>query len=317
MDRAEISPALVTSLVAAQFPQWARLPVTPVELNGWDNTTFRLGAEMSVRLPSADSYAAQVEKEHRWLPVLARQLPLPIPEPLAKGAPGSGFPRAWSVYRWLEGEPATVENVSDPVEFATRLADFLVALYRIDPSGGPPPGEHNFFRGAPLTTNDSESRNAIAALRGEIDAQGANAVWEAALRAAWHGVPVWIHGDVTASNLLVDHGRLRAVIDFGCMAVGDPACDLPMAWTFFSGQSREAFRDRLQMDGATWARGRGWALWKALITLEEAVKTGRGDEPGLRFGWRHGARQVIDEVLAEHRGARVENPLATPPEARP
>ncbi|MDQ6743652.1 MAG: phosphotransferase, partial [Candidatus Dormibacteraeota bacterium] len=138
MHRAEISAALVSRLVAAQFPRWAELPVTPVELDGWDNTTFRLGDEMSVRLPSADRYVAQVDKEQRWLPVLAPQLPLPIPEPLAKGLPSSGFPRAWSIYRWLDGEPATPENVSNPVGLATRLADFLVALYRIDPSGGPP-----------------------------------------------------------------------------------------------------------------------------------------------------------------------------------
>ncbi len=303
----------MSRLVAAQFPRWAELPVTPVELDGWDNTTFRLGDEMSVRLPSADRYVAQVDKEQRWLPVLAPQLPLPIPEPLAKGLPGSGFPRAWSIYRWLDGEPATPENVSNPVGLATRLADFLVALYRIDPSGGPPPGEHNFFRGAPPATYDSETRSAIASLHGEIDTGGAQEVWDLACRAAWHGPPVWIHGDVTASNLLVDHGRLSAVIDFGGMAVGDPACDLTMAWTFFSAEGREAFRAHLQMDDAAWARGRGWALWKALITLIETVETGRDDEPGLRFGWRHSARHIIEEVVAELRDAPGDIPFSAPP----
>jgi aminoglycoside phosphotransferase (APT) family kinase protein len=306
MDKADITPALVASLVAAQFPRWADLPVRPVELDGWDNTTYRLGEEMSVRLPSADRYTLQVGKEHRWLPILARRLPLPIPEPLAKGVPGYGFPRPWSVYRWLEGEPATVERIANLVEFAAELAGFLDALYRIDPSGGPPPGMHNFFRGGPLTTYDAETRNAIADLGDEIDTDGAREVWEAALGAAWHGPPVWVHGDVGASNLLVDKGRLSAVIDFGGLAVGDPACDLTIAWTFFSGQSREAFRARLPVDGATWARGRGWALWKALITLAPALKKGRdeADVAGLRMGWRHGARQVIEEVLAEHRGAQ-------------
>jgi aminoglycoside phosphotransferase (APT) family kinase protein len=152
LDKADITPALVTSLVAGQFPRWADLPVTPVELDGWDNTTFRLGEGMSVRLPSADRYALQVDKEHRWLPILARQLPLPIPEPLARGVPGCGFPRPWSVYRWLDGDPATAERIANLVEFGTELADFLDALYRIDPPGGPPPGMHNFFRGGPLTT---------------------------------------------------------------------------------------------------------------------------------------------------------------------
>src|SRR5438105_4732409 len=136
MDKAEISPTLVTSLVAAQFPQWADLPVTPVELDGWDNTTFRLGKVLSVRLPSADRYALQVDKEHQWLPILARQLPLAIPEPIAKGTPGCGFPRPWSVYRWLEGDSATVERIASLVDFAAELAGFLSSLYRIDPSGG-------------------------------------------------------------------------------------------------------------------------------------------------------------------------------------
>jgi aminoglycoside phosphotransferase (APT) family kinase protein len=301
MKKAAITPALAARLVAAQFPHWAELPVTPVELDGWDNTTFRLGDELSVRLPSADVYSAQVDKEHRWLPVLAPQLPLAIPEPLAKGVPGCGFPRPWSVYRWLAGEHATVERVDDPTAFAADLAGFLGALYAIDPTGGPAPGQHNFWRGGSLATYDSETREAISALRGEIDANAATEAWEAALAATWHGPPVWIHGDVTAANLLVVAGRLSAVIDFGCSAVGDPACDLTIAWTFFSGESRGAFQDGLPLDEGTWARGRGWALWKALITLV-AVKAGGAerDVAALRFGWRLSSRQVIEEVLAEH-----------------
>jgi aminoglycoside phosphotransferase (APT) family kinase protein len=306
MDRADITPALVTDLVAAQFPKWAGLPVRPVELDGWDNTTFRLGEGMSVRLPSAERYVAQVEKEHRWLPILARQLPLAIPEPLAKGLPGPEFPRPWSVYRWLEGGPASVERITNLVDFATDLAGFMAALHRIDPSGGPPPGTHNFFRGGALTTYDADTRNAIAALRSEIDTQGAQEVWDAALGASWKGSPVWVHGDVSASNLLVHRGRLSAVIDFGGLAVGDPACDVTIAWTFLSGESREAFRDGLRLDAATWARGRGWALWKALVTWVRAREAGGGaaEAAGLRFGWRWSARQVIEAVLAEHHGAR-------------
>jgi aminoglycoside phosphotransferase (APT) family kinase protein len=303
MAKADIAPTLVTTLVAAQFPKWAHLPVTPVELDGWDNTTFRLGEEMSVRLPSADSYAPQVDKEHQWLPILARQLPLPIPEPLAKGVPGCGFPRPWSVYRWLEGDSATVEHIANLVEFATDLAGFLAALHRIDPSGGPLPGMHNFFRGGPLTTYDAETRNAVAGLGDEIDAGGAGEVWDAALGATWYGSPVWVHGDVAASNLLVDRGRLSAVIDFGGLGVGDPACDVTIAWTLFSGESREAFQAQLPVDDATWARGRGWALWKALITLVQSLQASpdEADVAGPRFGWRWSARHVIEEVLAEHR----------------
>jgi aminoglycoside phosphotransferase (APT) family kinase protein len=299
MDKAAITPALVSRLVAEQFPHWAPLPVTPVERDGWDNTTFRLGDELSVRLPSGDGYVPQVEKEQRWLPRLAPHLPLPIPEPVARGAPGHGFPRPWSVYRWLHGEHATVARINDPVRFATDLADFLAALYRVDSTGGPAAGEHSAFRGGSLSTYDAETRATIAAIEGQIDTDAATEVWDQALAARWHRPPVWIHGDVTPANLLVADGRLSAVLDFGCSAVGDPACDTVMAWTFFHGESRQAFREQLGLDEGTWARGRGWALWKALITLVKPPEEGEADRASHRFGWRVDAREVIDEVLAD------------------
>jgi aminoglycoside phosphotransferase (APT) family kinase protein len=291
-DEVNIDVALVRRLVSTQFPQWADLPIKPVEVGGIDNRTFHLGAHMTVRLPSAAAYALQVEKEHRWLPKLAPLLPLPIPVPLAKGAPADGYPRQWSVYRWLEGETATAERIADLRQFATTLAQFLVALQRADAAGGPPPGRHNFFRGGPLTVYDAETRQAIAALDGKIDTDAASAVWQAALEATWHGSPVWFHGDVSWENLLIKGGRLSAVIDFGTSGVGDPSCDLAIAWTLFGGESREAFRAALRLDDATWARGRGWTLWKGLITLAEHIDT-NPSEAGR-------ARRVIDEVLADH-----------------
>jgi aminoglycoside phosphotransferase (APT) family kinase protein len=292
-DEVNIDVSLVRRLVSAQFPQWADLPIKPVEFDGWDNRTFHLGAHMTVRLPSAAPYALQVEKEHRWLPRLAPLLPLLIPVPLAKGAPADGYPWQWSVYRWLEGETATIERIADLRQFATALAQFLSALQRIDPAGGPPPGRHNFFRGGPLTVYDAETRQAIAALDSRIDTDAASAVWEAALAAVWHGSPVWLHGDVAAGNLLVEGGRLSAVIDFGTSGVGDPSCDLAIAWTLFGGESRDAFRAALQLDDATWARGRGWTLWKGLITLAEHIYTNPLEAEK--------ARRVIDEVLADHK----------------
>jgi len=291
--KVDINVSLVGQLVTAQFPQWADLPIKPVEFDGWDNRTFRLGEDMTVRLPSAEAYTSQVEKEHRWLPRLAPLLPLPIPVPLAMGVPADGYPWHWSVYRWLEGENATIERIADLHQFATTLAQFLAALQRIDPAGGPPPGQHNFFRGGPLAIYDTETRHAIATLDGKIDTDAVTAVWEAALKATWHGSSVWLHGDVSAANLLVKRGRLRAIIDFGCSGVGDPACDLTIAWTLLSGESREAFCAALPVDGATWARGRGWALWKGLITLAEHINTNP-----LEAGK---ARRVIDEVLADHK----------------
>jgi aminoglycoside phosphotransferase (APT) family kinase protein len=216
--------------------------------------------------------------------------------------PGSGYPRPWSVYRWLEGDDATAGRIADLGGFAAELASFLTALYEIDPSGGPPPGKHNFFRGGPLATYDAETRDAITALEDEIDTRTSIEAWEAALATTWTGSPVWVHGDVSATNLLVVDGRLSAVIDFGCAAVGDPASDVVIAWTFFSGESREAFRAGLSLDDATWARGRGWALWKALITLVREQKANRdqADVERVRLGWRQSPRQVIDDVLADH-----------------
>lgn len=294
-NAAAIDVALVRRLVATQFPHWADLPIRPVEHGGWDNRTFHLGEHMSVRLPSGPWYALQVEKEHTWLPKLAPLLPLPIPVPLGLGRPAEGYPWHWSVYRWLDGEIAAVERIADLRQFAVTLAQFLVALQQVDTTGGPPPGQHNFWRGGPLTIYDGETRQAIAALDGQIDTAAATEVWEAALAATWCGAPVWIHGDVAAGNLLVRAGRLCAVIDFGCSGVGDPACDLTIAWTFLSGASREAFRAALPLDSATWARARGWALWKALITLADSLPTNpaRAAE----------ARRVIDAVLADHRRA--------------
>ena len=299
MDKVDITPDFVARLVASQFPEWSDLRVVPVALDGWDNTTFRLSDELLVRLPSPGAYEEQVAKEHQWLPILARHLPLRIPEPVAMGQPGEGFPRKWSIYRWIEGETAHVDRIASLRKFASGLAGFLGALHSIDARGGPPPGTHNFFRGGAVATYDKEARQSIQLLGEEVDAEVATDVWEAALASTWDLAPVWLHGDVTGSNLLVADGELRAVIDFGCAAVGDPACDLVIAWTFFFDESREAFRRGLGLDEATWARARGWALWKALITLVQA-EGADNDAAAQRFGWRTSPREVIDLVLADH-----------------
>lgn len=290
MDVAQvIDEKLVRRIVAAQFPQWANLPVRAAAVSGWDNKTFHLGEHMIVRLPSAADYSVQVEKEHRWLPKLAPLLPLPIPTPLAIGDPADGYPWKWSIYRWIDGDTAAPERIADLGDFAGSLAQFLVALQRIDPTGGPGPGSHNFHRGGSLTAYDAETRRAIALLKGKIDTKAATEVWEAALKTTWDRAPVWIHGDVSAGNLLVKAGRLSSVIDFGMLGVGDPACDLAIGWTLFSGESRKAFREMLPLDAGTWARGRTWALWKALIVAAGLIETNPVESAGP---WR-----VIDEVL--------------------
>jgi aminoglycoside phosphotransferase (APT) family kinase protein len=293
--RVEIDADLAARLVAVQFPQWADLPVRPVAQSGWDNRTFHLGDQMTVRLPSATRYAAQVEKEHRWLPQLAPLLPFPIPVPLAMGAPALGYPWAWSVYAWIEGETAAAAPVADLAGLALALGRFLTALQAIDAREGPAAGAHNFHRGGPLTTYDAETRQAISALEGRIDAAAVTEMWDAALAAAWRGPPVWLHGDVTPGNLLMRDGRLSAVIDFGISGVGDPACDLAIAWTFFQGESREAFRATLPLDADAWARGRGWALWKALIVWAGL--------PGANPLGAEQSRRIIDDLIADHRRA--------------
>ena len=235
--KADITVDLVSRLVRTQFPKWAHLSVRPVDVDGWDNATFRLGKTMSIRLPSARQYVEAVEKEQRWLPILASQLPLPIPQPLAMGAPGCGFRWPWSVYRWIDGTPLTMDAITDLPQFAAE-------------------------------------------------------VWQAALDASWHGSDVWFHGDAQPGNLLLNNGRLSAVLDFGTSGVGDPACDTTIAWTFLSGESSRVFKERLPVDSATWVRGRGWAIWKAMKVLVAALESDPHDAAITM--------DVIHKILADH-----------------
>ena len=287
VDEVDTDAALVSRLLAAQFPQWAHLPIAPVDSAGTDNALYRLGDDMAVRLPRIHGAAGDIDLEHQWLPRLAPYLPLAVPLPLAKGKPGEGYPWQWSVNRWLAGEDATPEHLADPRQAATDLAQFIAALQRIDPTNVP-----HADRGMPLAKRDVPTREAIEALRGMIDADAATVAWEAALRApVWPGPPVWVHADLLPGNLLVKQGRLSAVIDFGCMGVGDPACDLMIAWGLFSGESRDVFRAALAVDDATWARGRGWALSQALIFVPYYLHT---NPMGVGI-----ARHTIDEILQE------------------
>ncbi|MEE8337457.1 MAG: aminoglycoside phosphotransferase family protein [Dehalococcoidia bacterium] len=291
-DEVETDGSLVGRLIASQFPQWAALAIEPVESSGTDNAIYRLGDELAVRLPRRPEAVSQIEKEQRWLPVLAPQLPLAIPIPLGSGEPGDGYPWRWSVTPWFEGEDATIERLDDANEAATELAAFISALRRIDASAGPPPGKHNFFRGVPLALRDAQTRQAIEALHGEIDTGAAAEAWKTALETpTWDGSPVWIHGDLSSANLLALDGRLSAVIDFGGLGVGDPACDLMIAWALFAGESRDAFRAALAVDDATWARGRGWALSQALIFIPYYRDT---NPTGVAS-----ARRMIEQVLAD------------------
>ncbi len=284
-----IDVALVTKLIATQFPQWSDLPVSAVANSGWDNRTFHLGDAMLVRLPSGEHYARAVAKEQAWLPKLAPHLPLPIPQPLALGKPDSGYPWPWSIYGWIEGEIAQHNNLPNLDLFAAQLADFLLALRQVDPAGGPT----RTMRGGSLELWQGQTEAALEVLKDRIDVEAASETWRLALQAPFEDPPVWYHGDVAAGNLLVHNGSLCGVIDFGGLGVGDPACDMAIAWTFLDPSSRAVFRQALKVSDAIWDRGRGWALWKAMIVLAELVQT-NAIEAGS-------AQYALDQLIADVR----------------
>lgn len=284
--------ALAERLIATQFPQWAHLPLEPLSSSGTDNTIYRLGRDMTIRLPRIPDAAGRLEKEYRWLPGLAPLLPLTVPAPLARGLPGEGYPWHWAVYQWIEGTNVWIDRFAGSSQVALALAQFITALQQIDPTGGPLPGSHNSFRGAPLATRDASTRAAIQALSGKIDTAAVTKIWDLSLEAPiWNGAPVWIHGDLHSGNLLARHDHLSAVIDFGCLGIGDPACDLMTAWMLLSSATRKVFRKALSADDATWARGRGWALSVGLIALPYYEKS----NPVLADIARH----AIAEALAD------------------
>ncbi|WP_329316756.1 aminoglycoside phosphotransferase family protein (plasmid) [Streptomyces sp. NBC_01278] len=292
-DEVDIDGPLVGRLVAAQFPQWADLEVRRVRSAGTDHTMYRLGQDMTVRLPRMPGAADQVDLEQRWLPRLAPHLPLAVPVPLGQGVPGEGYPFAWSVYRWLDGANLFDEPLTELHDAAAGLGRFVAALRRIDTAGAP-----RSFRGGPAGTADAGVRAAIRDLGadGTLDAGAATAAWEAALRVPqWDGAPVWLHGDLLPGNLLARQGRLSAVIDFGGVGVGDPACDTMAAWTLLSADTREVFREASGVDDATWARGRGWAL-RFGVTAEHYYRV---TNPVLaRVGHRAAAEAIADHHAA-------------------
>jgi aminoglycoside phosphotransferase (APT) family kinase protein len=291
-DEFEIDESLVRELLESQFPEWADLSLEVLPSSGTDNVMVRLGGDKAVRLPRHERASGQVEIEHLWLPRIAPQLPLGVPEPLALGRPDRGFPWPWSIGRWLEGSPATTDQIAEPRQAAMALGQFVAAMQQIDLPDGPSPSVSNSFRGIPLRHRDVPTRHALAQLRGTIDTDAASEAWDEALRApAWERPGVWLHGDLQVGNLLARDGRLDAVIDFGCLCVGDPACDVMAAWTYLTGETRETFRAQLSVDDATWARGRGWALSMGLIALPYY----RGTNPVFTDV----AQRMVLEVLAD------------------
>jgi aminoglycoside phosphotransferase (APT) family kinase protein len=279
--------ALVRRLLAGQFPQWAGLAIDPVVSYGTDHDIYRLGDDHSARLPRIGWATQQAAKEAEWLPKFAPQLPLAIPVQLAMGRPAEGYPFEWSVYKWLPGENANA-TIDDLDQAAVDLAAFVCALRQIDPTDAHPRPSHS--RGAPLAELDKDVRRSIAELGDRVDGDATLRSWEESLNASeWDGEEVWVHGDLLPGNLLVVDGRLSGVIDFGCLNVGDPACDLQPAWNVFAGDSRMRYRAGLEVDDASWLRGRGWALYQAVMALPYYWDT----NPGMIRQASHALTQVL------------------------
>jgi aminoglycoside phosphotransferase (APT) family kinase protein len=289
----DIDTDLVRHLIDTQFPAWSSWPLRRWEQPGSDNVIYRLGDTLAVRLPRGDWASGQARKEHRWLPRLAPHLPLAVPAPVGLGEPALGYPWSWSVAQWLDGEPVAAHGLTDELATARDLAGFLTALHRLPPPDTFTAGPHPELRRRTLAARDDGVRTSIAALAEVFDADALTQVWERALDAtAWTGQPVWCHGDFHVGNLLMRQGHVTAVLDFGGLGYGDPACDLDIAYTLMTAETRPVFRAALGLDDATWIRGRGWSLAGGVTAYAAYAAT----HPRVAAQ----TRRQITEVLAEN-----------------
>ena len=269
----DITEKLVEKLIKEQFPCYSEFKIKIVEKSGHDNRTFHLGEKMSVRLPSRKEYSGQVEKEARWLPIFKDKITINIQSPIKQGKPNKDYPFKWSINEWIEGETVNYKTVKDLNTLAIDIAKFLKELQAIDASEGPKGGLHNYYRGCSLEIYEEETLEAIEKLKNIFDKELLMKIWNKARESEYYENGVWIHGDMAINNLLVLNGRLKAVIDFGVLGVGDPACDYVLAWTFFKKDSRRTFLWAINSDRNTINRAKGWALWKALISYDLENKT--------------------------------------------
>lgn len=263
----KIDKTLVKKLVSQHFPHLSKLPVEPIEKQGWDNKTFRLGDDLTVRLPSAQAYAAAVQKEATALRKLGPCLSVSIPEVVGLGEPCPEYPLPWSIRRWIAGQTLQDADVLDRKALASALGSVLVELRAVSSEDGMPAGKHSFFRGSHPSVYNHEVAQSLDRLGDRIDTPLCNDIWQESINSDWSDRPVWFHGDVAAGNILVNDGLLSSLIDFGTCGIGDPACDFVMAWTYFNVDERLIFRESVKVDDETWQRAKAWALWKALVCL--------------------------------------------------
>ncbi|PKV89530.1 aminoglycoside phosphotransferase family protein [Streptomyces sp. TLI_146] len=292
MDSTRIDAGLVRSLLHAQHPDLAGLGLRPVE-GGWDNQLWRLGDELAVRMPRTERAPELLRKEHRWLPVLAPGLPLPVPTPLRTGEPSALFPAVWTVAKWVPGEPADRVPVTEGHRAADTLAGFLRALHKDAPAGAPA----NPARGVPLARFTDDAEKGLQALASRVPA-GVRDIWEDAVSApGWTRPPVWLHGDLHPANVVVSDGTLTGVLDFGELCAGDPAADLAAAWLLLpAGSASRFFEAYADADAATIRRARGWAVLRGLglIAIGQAWERGL---PGGKQSWGPAGRAALERVL--------------------
>ena len=277
VDELPIDSALARALVDAECPDFAELPLRRLEASGSSNVLFRLGDEHLVRLPRQRGGSASIMKEAKWLPLIAEGLPVLTPAVERVGRPRFDYPEHWSVVQWIDGDAPAIPPMSTGAagELAGDLAALLVALRRLPyPPGAPTDPALSSYRGGPLSAIDASTRRYLDQCRGlaglELDLDACLRVWNAAMElpAAPRTAPVgWLHGDLLAENLLLRDGRLRAVLDFGGLAVGDQTVDLVVGWELLDAGGRATLRSLLQVDDETWLRGRAWALAIALMTF--------------------------------------------------
>ena len=324
MSNFNISLELAKKLINSQFPQYTNLTVTEALQQGHDNRTYRIGDDMLIRMPTAESYALKVPKEQELLPKLAKHLSVAIPAPIKMGKPSEYYPYPFSIYKWIDGSSAnhvTLDEQSLEI-LAFELATFLKELQAITDVEGPGPGQHNWWRGDHVSVYDSGARQQIAKLADIIDSNSALELWERACGTKWNKAPIWIHGDFASSNILLSNRlcekrsdvaiqknndnwiaspsvrndnactyKLSGVIDFGGTAIGDPACDLVISWTFLSGKARDVFVSEMGLDDDTLLRARAWVLWKATFELCN-IADKNSPEASLQ-------KRIIDEVINE------------------
>ncbi|MAZ44342.1 MAG: hypothetical protein CMF48_04120 [Legionellales bacterium] len=280
MAKFPVTQELVEHLVREQFPEWASLKVKPVKTSGWDNYTYHLGPKMLIRLPSEHCYANQVIKESTWLPYIKKHLKTKVPIPLGLGSASKEYPFQWAVYEWIDGKTLSTKSLQSSNTIAYEVAHFLNELSKVPVEKEfPVSGEENFFRGGLLEHYDAEARQGIALLPSEFDQNQLIEIWDRAVNTPININANWVHGDMSPDNILVNElGHLEAVIDFGLMCVGDPACDYVLAWTYFDSRAQQLFIETLKQDINTWNRAKGWALWKAVISLVQKNQSGEHEK---------------------------------------